>query len=135
MIAAQEQPVMLIILTIGYRALRCARMRQCRTSDRPLRRRRRLASAPVRELHCAHDRSEKRRRRGRPRSLARVPSDRTVVNRLKQFTEASLRVLARVNSELLGARCKESRSLDSRRRLRKLQITLRDRKLAISFSS
>src|SRR5713101_5310379 len=33
--------------------------------------------------------------------LARIPSDRTVVNWLKQFTQASLRALARVNSELL----------------------------------
>src|SRR6202023_897776 len=30
-----------------------------------------------------------------------IPSDRTVVNWLKQFTQASLRALARVNSELL----------------------------------
>src|SRR5229473_5539556 len=33
--------------------------------------------------------------------LARIPSDRTVVNWLKQFTQASLRALARVNKELL----------------------------------
>ena len=33
--------------------------------------------------------------------LARIPSDRTVVNWLKQFTQASLRALARINSELL----------------------------------
>src|SRR6266700_6934576 len=33
--------------------------------------------------------------------LARIPSNRTVVNWLKQFTQASLRALARVNSELL----------------------------------
>ena len=33
--------------------------------------------------------------------LARIPSERTVVNWLKQFTQASLRALARVNSELL----------------------------------
>src|SRR5260370_17349239 len=33
--------------------------------------------------------------------LARTPSGRTVVNWLKQFTQASLRALARVNSELL----------------------------------
>jgi hypothetical protein len=29
----------------------------------------------------------------------RIPSDRTVVNWLKQFTQASLRALERVNSE------------------------------------
>jgi hypothetical protein len=33
--------------------------------------------------------------------LVRIPSDRTVVNWLKQFTEASLRALARIGSELL----------------------------------
>lgn len=33
--------------------------------------------------------------------LARIPSDRTVVNWLKQFTQTSLRALARLNSELL----------------------------------
>ncbi len=33
--------------------------------------------------------------------LARIPSDRTVVNWLKQFTQASLRALMRLNSELL----------------------------------
>ena len=35
--------------------------------------------------------------------LARIPSDRTVVNWLKQFTQASLGALARINSELLYA--------------------------------
>ena len=34
----------------------------------------------------------------RPR---RIPSDRTVVNWLKQFTQCSLRALTRINSELL----------------------------------
>ena len=33
--------------------------------------------------------------------LARMPTDRTVVNWLKQFTQASLRALVRINSELL----------------------------------
>src|SRR6202022_618884 len=33
--------------------------------------------------------------------LARIPSDRTVANWLKQFTQASLGALARINSELL----------------------------------
>src|SRR6202035_1935054 len=33
--------------------------------------------------------------------LARIPSDRTVVNWLKQFTQCSLRALTRINSELL----------------------------------
>src|ERR1700719_1652402 len=33
--------------------------------------------------------------------LARIPSDRTVVNWLKQFTQTSLRALTRINSELL----------------------------------
>jgi hypothetical protein len=33
--------------------------------------------------------------------LARIPSDRTVVNWLKRFTQTSLRALARINSELL----------------------------------
>ena len=33
--------------------------------------------------------------------LSRIPSDRTVVNWLKQFTQASLGALARINSELL----------------------------------
>ena len=33
--------------------------------------------------------------------LARIPTDRTVVNWLKQFTQASLRALVRINSELL----------------------------------
>ena len=33
--------------------------------------------------------------------LSRIPSDRTVVNWLKQFTQTSLRALMRVNSELL----------------------------------
>jgi hypothetical protein len=33
--------------------------------------------------------------------LARIPTDRTVVNWLKQFTQASLRALGRINSELL----------------------------------
>src|ERR1700686_3386618 len=33
--------------------------------------------------------------------LSRIPSDRTVVNWLKQFTQTSLRVLMRLNSELL----------------------------------
>jgi len=33
--------------------------------------------------------------------LARMPTDRTVVNWLKQFTQGSLRALARINSELL----------------------------------
>jgi hypothetical protein len=33
--------------------------------------------------------------------LARIPTDRTVVNWLKQFTQASLRALMRINSELL----------------------------------
>jgi hypothetical protein len=33
--------------------------------------------------------------------LARIPTNRTVVNWLKQFTQASLRALARINSELL----------------------------------
>src|SRR5437899_6207748 len=33
--------------------------------------------------------------------LARIPSDRTVVNWLKQFTQASLGALMRINSELL----------------------------------
>jgi hypothetical protein len=33
--------------------------------------------------------------------LSRIPSDRTVVNWLKQFTQASLRALMRLNSELL----------------------------------
>jgi len=33
--------------------------------------------------------------------LARIPSDRTVVNWLKQFTQASLGALVRINSELL----------------------------------
>lgn len=33
--------------------------------------------------------------------LARIPSDRTVVNWLKQFTQTSLRALMRLNSELL----------------------------------
>src|SRR6267154_5123434 len=33
--------------------------------------------------------------------LARFPSDRTVVNWLKQFTQCSLRALTRINSELL----------------------------------
>jgi hypothetical protein len=33
--------------------------------------------------------------------LRRIPSDRTVVNWLKQFTQTSLRALARLNSELL----------------------------------
>ena len=33
--------------------------------------------------------------------LTRIPSDRTVVNWLKQFTQTSLRALARLNSELL----------------------------------
>ena len=33
--------------------------------------------------------------------LARIPSDRTVVNWLKQFTQPSLRALMRLNSELL----------------------------------
>jgi DDE family transposase len=33
--------------------------------------------------------------------LSRIPSDRTVVNWLKQFTRTSLRALARLNSELL----------------------------------
>jgi hypothetical protein len=33
--------------------------------------------------------------------LARIPTDRTVVNWLKQFTQVSLRTLVRVNSELL----------------------------------
>jgi hypothetical protein len=33
--------------------------------------------------------------------LARIPSDRTVVNWLKQFTQCSLRALTRNNSELL----------------------------------
>jgi hypothetical protein len=32
--------------------------------------------------------------------LARIPTDRTVVNWLKQFTQASLRALVRINSEL-----------------------------------
>ena len=35
--------------------------------------------------------------------LARIPSDRTVVNWLKQFTQSSLRGLTRLNSELLYA--------------------------------
>jgi Transposase DDE domain group 1 len=35
--------------------------------------------------------------------LARIPSDRTVVNWLKQFTQTSLHALARLNSELLYA--------------------------------
>ena len=33
--------------------------------------------------------------------LARIPTDRTVVNWLKQFTQASLRALVQINSELL----------------------------------
>ena len=33
--------------------------------------------------------------------LSRIPSDRTVVNWLKQFTQCSLRALMRLNSELL----------------------------------
>ena len=33
--------------------------------------------------------------------LSRIPSDRTVVNWLKQFTQSSLRTLMRLNSELL----------------------------------
>ena len=33
--------------------------------------------------------------------LSRIPSDRTVVNWLKQFTQTSLRALMRLNSELL----------------------------------
>jgi hypothetical protein len=33
--------------------------------------------------------------------LSRLPSDRTVVNWLKQFTQTSLRALLRLNSELL----------------------------------
>src|SRR5215470_14184319 len=33
--------------------------------------------------------------------LSRIPSDRTVVNWLKQFTQSSLRALTRLNSELL----------------------------------
>ena len=33
--------------------------------------------------------------------LSRIPSDRTVVNRLKQFTQTSLHALMRLNSELL----------------------------------
>jgi hypothetical protein len=33
--------------------------------------------------------------------LARIPADRTVVNWLKQFTQASLGALVRINSELL----------------------------------
>ena len=33
--------------------------------------------------------------------LTRIPSDRTVVNWLKQFTQSSLRALMRINSELL----------------------------------
>ena len=35
--------------------------------------------------------------------LSRIPSDRTVVNWLKQFTQSSLRTLMRLNSELLYA--------------------------------
>jgi hypothetical protein len=37
----------------------------------------------------------------RLRGLARIPSDCTVMKWLKQFTQASLRALAWVNSELL----------------------------------
>jgi len=33
--------------------------------------------------------------------LSRIPTDRTVVNWLKQFTQTSLRALMRLNSELL----------------------------------
>src|SRR6202790_1980369 len=44
--------------------------------------------------------------------LARIPSDRTVVNWLKQFTQASLRALVRINSELLH---NQIRDLDMRR--------------------
>jgi hypothetical protein len=39
--------------------------------------------------------------------LARIPSDRTVVNWLKQFTQASLCALVRINSELLYDQMRE----------------------------
>ena len=41
--------------------------------------------------------------------LARIPSDRTVVNWLKQFTQTSLRGLMRLNSELLYEQIAEAR--------------------------
>jgi hypothetical protein len=44
--------------------------------------------------------------------LARIPSDRTVVNWLKQFTQDSLRALVRINSELL---CDQISAMDLRR--------------------
>jgi hypothetical protein len=44
--------------------------------------------------------------------LARIPSDCTVMKRLKQFTQASLRALAWVNRELLYG---QIRQLDLRR--------------------
>jgi len=44
--------------------------------------------------------------------LARIPSDRTVVNWLKQFTQDSLRALVRINSELLYD---QMRAMDLRR--------------------
>jgi hypothetical protein len=69
---------------------------------RPLAHLRYLANDPVFARFCG---------------LARIPSDRTVVNWLKQFTQCSLRALTRINSELRYEQIKQLK-------LRRLTIDL-----------